>query len=65
MKKFFMKVIQANVDLSVVLRDLDTQDNCDTLNVKVIEDGIARSVGQWSVTFYLKNNFLLFSTLPF
>ena len=47
MKKFYMKVIQSDADLGVVLRDIDTEDNCDTLNVKVIEDGMARSVGQW------------------
>ncbi|XP_053397741.1 RING finger protein 17-like isoform X2 [Mercenaria mercenaria] len=48
MKKFFLKVIKTNNELSVVLRDLDTEDYCDTLNVKVVEDGMARSVGEWS-----------------
>ncbi|XP_052239126.1 RING finger protein 17-like isoform X2 [Dreissena polymorpha] len=48
MQKFVMKVMATRPRLSVVLREAHVEDMYRSINIRMVEAGMARSVGNWS-----------------
>ena len=66
MKNFTMKITDVNSTWSVVLRERDA-DPTDSVNIRIVENGLATSVGKWYVyiTRLSDQGFLIFINLSF
>jgi len=47
MQKFVLKVVHLGVTLGVVLRDPNSDDMYASLNIQIVQDQVASTVGKW------------------